>query len=699
MPEPRPVFKSSLAAPVCAPFAVALTTWVLLHVQSVVSRGEGAYVHPYTIGYVLPLALLARLGGRGPGLLGLLLSFACSQFVLMAPHYSWRVSHPSDVTELLFLTLAGLLVVVGLDAVRRNARLLAESERTRERLGVVVAEQQRAERNLRTVAESIPQLVWTTTPEGWHDSFNERWYAYTGMTLAETQGWGWSHLLHPDDRERTIARWKHSLETGEPYRIEYRFRRASDGAFRWFIGEALPLRDEAGRVLRWFGTCTEIEDQKRLERDTERLLAETQARAEREALVNQIGQSLRRTLDPDEVQAAATRALGEALAADRCYHIWYDADFGAGDIGPDWHPPAAPSLTGRHDFAAVGYDPRAVFAGGGTAILEDVRVSGLPPSVAQTLEALGHRAVIGVPLYDGPRLVAALAVTMADGPRAWTPDEVALVEAVATQTRSAVESARAAQREARIASTLQDALQPPLPERVSGLDLDSYYKPALREANIGGDFHDAFPLEKGVFALVVGDLSGKGLAAAAQVATVRNMLRFALYQGLYHGNTLAASVSELNRVVTEQELLPGFLTLFVALYNAADLSITYVSCGQEPALVRRAVGGAFDELPPTGPVLGANAAAVYDQGALTLTPGDALAIFTDGLTEAGRTRNEFLGVSGLADLLRQSPGTGASALVADVMAGVERYAQGRLHDDVCLLVAVAGGRPATSPRS
>ncbi len=111
----------------------------------------------------------------------------------------------------------------------------------------------------------IPVMVWTTRPDGFHDYFNRRWVEYTGLTLEQTQGWGWSHLLHPDDVERSIARWKHSLETGEPYEIEYRILRTADNTYRWFLGQALPVRDRNGRIVRWFGTCTDIEDRKRVE--------------------------------------------------------------------------------------------------------------------------------------------------------------------------------------------------------------------------------------------------------------------------------------------------------------------------------------------------------------------------------------------------------------------------------------------------
>ncbi|RNI25961.1 PAS domain-containing protein [Rufibacter latericius] len=125
---------------------------------------------------------------------------------------------------------------------------------------------QESTKNFQFLADSMPQLVWTTDPDGYHDYFNRQWVEYTGYDVEASKGTHmWNNLLHPDDQERAFSRWRHSLRTGEPYEVEYRFRRASDGQWRWFLARALPQRDQNGTILRWFGTCTEIEDQKRNE--------------------------------------------------------------------------------------------------------------------------------------------------------------------------------------------------------------------------------------------------------------------------------------------------------------------------------------------------------------------------------------------------------------------------------------------------
>ncbi len=112
------------------------------------------------------------------------------------------------------------------------------------------------------VTDFMPQLIWVTKPDGYHSYYNKRWYNYTGLAPHETEGEGWNHVFHPDDQDRAWGLWRHSLETGEPYEIEYRCRRY-DGEYRWFLGRALPLKDSTGSILKWFGTCTDIDDQKR----------------------------------------------------------------------------------------------------------------------------------------------------------------------------------------------------------------------------------------------------------------------------------------------------------------------------------------------------------------------------------------------------------------------------------------------------
>lgn len=125
-----------------------------------------------------------------------------------------------------------------------------------------------SEARFAAVADAMPQMVWSTLPDGFHDYYNARWYEFTGVPPGSTDGEAWNGMFHAEDQDRAWARWRHSLETGEPYEIEYRLRHHS-GEYRWTLGRAMPIRDAAGTIVRWMGTCTDINDLKRMEQAKE----------------------------------------------------------------------------------------------------------------------------------------------------------------------------------------------------------------------------------------------------------------------------------------------------------------------------------------------------------------------------------------------------------------------------------------------
>ena len=123
---------------------------------------------------------------------------------------------------------------------------------------------QASEREFRSLAESMPQIVWITRPDGWNIYFNQQWVDYTGLTLEESYGHGWNKPFHPDDQQRAWEAWQYATQHITDYSIECRLRRA-DGTYRWWLIRGVPQRDASGQILKWFGTCTDIEDIKRAE--------------------------------------------------------------------------------------------------------------------------------------------------------------------------------------------------------------------------------------------------------------------------------------------------------------------------------------------------------------------------------------------------------------------------------------------------
>lgn len=127
-----------------------------------------------------------------------------------------------------------------------------------------------SEEQLRFLAESLPQIAWTGLPNGYIDFMNGRWFDYTGLTPKETYE-ELKTAVHPDDVLRYRATWEHAVKTQEPYEVEYRFRRASDGMYRWHLGRGMVVRNKEGKVTKWFGTCTDIHAQKMAEEEMRQL--------------------------------------------------------------------------------------------------------------------------------------------------------------------------------------------------------------------------------------------------------------------------------------------------------------------------------------------------------------------------------------------------------------------------------------------
>jgi len=135
---------------------------------------------------------------------------------------------------------------------------------------VDIEDRKRAERQSQVLIDAIPQQIWSGPPDGTLDYCNDRWRSYKGLELKDLRGDGWQIMLHPDDRDRVLKAWHESVAKGTPYEQEERHRGA-DGTYRWFLARGAPLRDAEGRIVRWYGTNTDIEDRKQAEEELRRL--------------------------------------------------------------------------------------------------------------------------------------------------------------------------------------------------------------------------------------------------------------------------------------------------------------------------------------------------------------------------------------------------------------------------------------------
>ena len=123
-----------------------------------------------------------------------------------------------------------------------------------------------SEREFRLLAESMPQIVWTTKPDGWNTYFNQKWVDYTGLSLEDSYGHGWNEPFHPDDQKRSWDAWQNAVLHNAPYLLQCRLRR-KDGVYRWWLIHGVPVLDENEKIIKWYGTCTDIDDMRRAEEE------------------------------------------------------------------------------------------------------------------------------------------------------------------------------------------------------------------------------------------------------------------------------------------------------------------------------------------------------------------------------------------------------------------------------------------------
>lgn len=234
---------------------------------------------------VFVVALLAVVyvswrSGFGPGVVCLCIGVGGYAFLFVHPRHTFFVAGLGTQMAIALFFFCGVACAAlgesqrlasrraqtALDTANARREEL-ESEVTRRRVVEAAlrereAELSRSEQRFRTLSEAVPQIVWTARPDGYVDYFNDRWYEYTGFPRGGGGDASWEPILHPDDADRCKQVWYESVRTGKPYEIEYRFKDRVTGGYRWFIGRALPMFGRDGGVVRWYGSCTDIDDQR-----------------------------------------------------------------------------------------------------------------------------------------------------------------------------------------------------------------------------------------------------------------------------------------------------------------------------------------------------------------------------------------------------------------------------------------------------
>jgi PAS domain S-box-containing protein len=245
MPSRIATFRGSAAQCFFGIIALTVVTFVCLRLKA--DLATTAFI------YLAVIVLLALIGSYFASTVLIITAVASLAYFFNPPVLSSAIDLPQDIA----LVIVFLLTPLTVTGLVRRARKLTEAALRAE----VTAKH--AERELRLAINTIPALVWSTSPDGSLDLINQRWEEI-GLSLDDLQGSEWINVLHPDERTGVAERWRTAVETETPYENIERVRRA-DGEYRWFLSRAQPLRDELGNIVKWYGADTDIEDQKRAE--------------------------------------------------------------------------------------------------------------------------------------------------------------------------------------------------------------------------------------------------------------------------------------------------------------------------------------------------------------------------------------------------------------------------------------------------
>jgi PAS domain S-box-containing protein len=483
-----------------------------------------------------------------------------------------------------------------------------------------------SEARFRELADTTPALMWMTDAEGHVTFVNQTWLRFTGRTLEQELGATWAVGAHPDDLDELLERWNDASARRAEFRAEYRLRR-HDGSERWVLALGLP-RYPRGEFVGYVGTATDIHERKQME----------DALRESEA-------SFRDLADTAPVMIWTTDERGLVTFVNAGW-LRYTGTTLEEELGPSWslgvHPDDAPAVISSWNEKLAAREPWAL----------EYRLRGKG----------GHYRWIvdrGVPRYEGGRFVGYVGTAI----------DIHERKTMEAQLREVYE------REHTIAETLQRSLLPERLPRIEGLEIAARYLPAGHGAAVGGDWYDALERADGRVALVVGDVVGHGLRAAAIMGQLRNAFRA---YGLAEASP-AEVMARVNRLVVSGEEEAMATVLYLVLDRETG-DVSFASAGHPPPLVLSPDGARFLEGGRSVPI-GAAEPGIFREATAVLPPGASLLLYTDGLVERRDTPLEQR-LEALAEAAGRGDGE-LEGLCDVVLAGV--LGEDVPSDDVALL--------------
>ncbi|MBG0812710.1 SpoIIE family protein phosphatase [Planomonospora sp. ID82291] len=581
-------------------------------------------------------------------------------------HWSLTFSPVHDDTDVL-----RAVCLVGVDVT--ESRLVEENLR-------------RSEERYRSLVEAQSQLVWITAPNGTVQEDAPQWRAITGQGLEEYLAGGWLEAVHPDDRAHTEEAWREALRGRTMFEWSYRVRTRASG-YRYFEVRAVPIVRH-GRVVEWVGANTDVTPQREAEEMRGRLTDQLGAAALRTARLQGATAQLAEALTVEQVVQVIIDVGRTALAADRSAVALLDADRSVLKLVNNGGIPDVPGAPGEEIPLAHSSvmtmavnSRRPVFAESPESLRAQLVDAGADEGVINGFLAHSdERAWVGLPLLAAGRALGALRFAFTR-PQKISQEDGVFLEALAGQCALAVERATLFEREHRTAETLQRSLLPDRLPVVRGLMLAQRFRSGSRHVQVGGDWYDAFVLQDGRVAAVVGDVMGKGVKAAAGMGRIRNAMR-----ALALTNPPPAAVlTGLDRVFEATEEEEQVTTLAYMVVEPGTGEGTLALAGHPPPLLVSPQGMPLLCEGEPGTPLGWPAS--RRQFRFCVPPGHTAVLYSDGLVE-NRKRGLDAGLAELCSVVTEAPPEVVSSphMLLDFL--VDRMLAGYEQDDDVTVLAI-----------
>ncbi|MFI7440399.1 SpoIIE family protein phosphatase [Nonomuraea indica] len=523
---------------------------------------------------------------------------------------------------------------------------VTESRQTEEDL-------RRSEERYRSLVEAQSQLVWITSPAGTVVEDAPQWRAITGQGLEEYLAHGWLDVVHPEERQQTEEAWKEALRGRTMFEWNYRVRTRASG-YRHFEVRAVPIIRH-GRVVEWVGANTDVTPQREAEEMRGRLTDQLGAAALRTARLQGATAMLAEALTVEQVVQVIIDVGRTALAADRSAVALLDTDRAALKLVNGEGVPEASGTTGEeiplsHSsvMTMAVNSRRPVFAESPESLKSQLLEAGGDERVlANYLSNSDERAWVGLPLLAAGRALGALRFSFTR-PQKISQEDGVFLEALAGQCALAVERATLFEREHRTAETLQRSLLPDRLPVIKGLELAQRFRSGSRHVQVGGDWYDAFVLQDGRVAAVVGDVMGKGVKAAAGMGRIRNAMR-----ALALTNPPPAAVlTGLDRVFDATEEEEQVTTLAYMVVEPVTGEGTLALAGHPPPVLVSPQGTAVLCDAQPGTPLGWPTS--RRQFRFVVPPGHTAVLYSDGLVE-NRKRGLDAGLAEICSVVTEAP--------------------------------------------